>query len=190
MKHTHTHTLLPSEASEGHAPLPPQHGVSLALSSSLSTFSSYCVWIFPLSRSLSLCISSLSSLLPSLSSVVLSHLSTYKYSHLCQTPSFTSPHRLSLSLQLALPLSSLLLPLMFLSLTHFNSLHTQPGEREGERHQERAEMGEYTWCTLPLSTHPDEAEKPAETLSDSNLSYIINGGKWTNTRRFTGFSVM
>ena len=35
---------------------------------------------------------------------------------------------------------------------------------------------------LSVSIHPDEAETPAETLSDSNLSYIINGSKWTNTR--------
>lgn len=35
---------------------------------------------------------------------------------------------------------------------------------------------------LSVSIHPDEAETQAETLSDSNLSYIMNGGKWTNTR--------
>lgn len=42
-------------------------------------------------------------------------------------------------------------------------------------------MEVYMVFPLSVSIHPDEAETPAETLSDSNLSYIINGGKWTNT---------
>lgn len=125
--HIHSHTLTIRSLQTTRSSSSWAWSLALALSSSLSSFSSYCVWILP---PLSIFVSLLRSLvsLSALLTVVLSpHLSTYKYSHLCQTPSSAgSSHP-----PLPLSLSILPLPLMFLPLQF--TAHTASKVRERDR---------------------------------------------------------
>lgn len=102
--------------------------------------------------SLSLCIATS---LPPLSPLVVlcPLLSTYKYSHLLSD---------ALLHTLSPPLSLFILPPPAVNVSrsfpHQFTAHTAWRERETQKQR-------YTWSTLSLSTRPDGAEKPAETLS-------------------------
>lgn len=143
LKDGHTHSFTHS-----YHPKPPNDTLLFLLSMvlSLSPSPPLCLpfllivsGFYPLSLSLPLylCVSTpLSRLSPPssplslapLAAVLAPHLSTYKYSHLCQTPAFASsncpPPSLSLSSR------CLLLPLMFLPLQF--TAHTASKERERE----------------------------------------------------------